>query len=102
MDREKILEKSKAEMKEEEISIAKNLGQDIGYKVILIICIAFVTFDFFRGVVSYQVNTLLFGLMGSQQFANYKVYGKKRYLLFSILFLVLTIFYLIKYIIDLA
>ncbi|SCK01813.1 Uncharacterised protein [uncultured Clostridium sp.] len=102
MDKEEILSKSRQEKKDEGVEFVENKGRKIGFTVFTCVYVFILACNVEMGRSSYEVNALLFTFLSSEAVLKYKFTHKNKYLIFSIVSIIITIFSLVKYIILLT
>lgn len=98
MNKEEILLKSRKSKVDEGIEFIENKGFRFGFVIFIVIVFFMIVFNEIIGVKSYDIFTLIFAFASTESITKYRYTSKKRYIVSTVIYIILFISSLIAYI----
>ena len=100
MNKEEVLQASRAQKEDEGQLYADQYGRKIGYIAFCVLFAAIVLFNFFMGQSNYVPFTLFWAFFGAEAYGKYRVTRKKSHLFTTICSAIAALCFLATYIIQ--
>lgn len=98
MNKDEILNRSRQSKKDEGVDFVQNEGVRFGFYVFVIVSFFMVIFNQFIGVKSFDIFALIFVFESTESMTKYKFTHKKRYIISTVVYILLCITCLFAYI----
>lgn len=98
MNKDEILNRSRQSKKDEGVEFVQNEGVRFGFYVFVIVSFLMVIFNQFIGVKSFDIFALIFIFGSTESMTKYKFTHKKRYIISTVVYILLCIMSLFAYI----
>ncbi|MCC0782028.1 hypothetical protein IR152_02645 [Clostridioides sp. ES-S-0108-01] len=98
MNKEEILKKSRQSNNDEGIKYIQDKGRLVGYFVFCCVYIFIILFNAYVDQKSYAASSLFWAFLTAETIPKYKFTHKKSYIIVGIIGTIITIFYLVNFV----